>query len=389
MAAASLRLAPRPISSWDGVERRRRPRHRRELYIDAFRGVMALVMVQGHIFDALVQPALRAAEPYQFQLMFHGSTAPGFLFASGFVAGFPRSPLSLRATVRRGRRLLFVLGVGYMLHLPYLSFWKTVLEATPAEKAAMFASNALHVIAVSQLFVLGLQWVVGRRWNVAAAVVALLVLAVGPFVWASGLSARLPLPLGAYLDQDVAPSQFPIFPYAAFVLAGTVAGAVLGRQYPEVRRRRAVLGGLALMAAGTLLALALRGRVGFWGVSPGYALIRLGGLLLILRAVEWYAVREWPGTRALALIGHETLLVYVLHLLLLFGGVILVPAPLGAWHGQLGFAGAFGVLAVMVPVLLAAAWCWHRLKAVAPHAATLTLVFLGTALVWEFFTRPW
>src|SRR6185436_20610253 len=71
MAAASLRLAPRPVSTWDGVERRRRPRHRRELYIDAFRGVMALVMVQGHLFDALLRPALLADPVYQFQLMFH------------------------------------------------------------------------------------------------------------------------------------------------------------------------------------------------------------------------------------------------------------------------------------------------------------------------------
>jgi uncharacterized membrane protein len=374
--------------AWDGVERRKRPRHRRELYIDAFRGLMALVMVQGHVFDSLLQPLLRQTGPYQFQLLFHGSTAPGFLFASGFVAGFPRAPLSLKATVRRARRLLFVLGVGYMLHLPYLSFWKSALEATPAEKAALFASNALHVIAVSQLFVLGLQWLAGRRWIAAAAVTALVVLAVGPFVWASGVSAALPLPIGAYLDQKVAPSQFPVFPYSAFVLAGTAAGAALGRQHPERRHARAVWGGLGLIAAGVVLAMALKGVVGFWGVSPGYALIRLGGLLLLLRLVEAVAVREAPGARALALLGHETLLVYVLHLFLLFGGV-LGAAPLGAWHGQLGFAGAFAVLAGLVPVLLAAAWTWHRLKAVAPHAATLVLVFLGTALVWEFFTRPW
>jgi uncharacterized membrane protein len=388
MATAAVRFVPRPVSTWDGVERRKRPRHRRELYIDAFRGLMALVMVQGHLFDSLLQPALRQTVGYQFQLLFHGSTAPGFLFASGFVAGFPRSPLSWKATVRRARRLLFVLGAGYMLHLPYLSVWKTALEATPAEKAAMFACHALHVIAVSQIFVLALQWVAGRRWNVAAAVAAVLVLGAGPFVWASGVSARVPLALGAYLDQGVAPSQFPIFPYAAFVLAGTVAGALLGRQYPEVRRRRAVIGGLAFIGCGALIALALKGVVGFWGVSPGYALIRLGGLLLILRAVEWYAVREWPGTRALALLGHETLLVYVLHLFLLFGG-ILGPAPLGAGHGQLTFGGAFLALALMVPVLLGAAWAWHRVKAVAPHEATLVLVFLGTVLVWEFFTRPW
>jgi uncharacterized membrane protein len=363
-------------------------RPRRELYIDAFRGLMALVMVQGHVFDTLLSPAVLAEPLYRLQQIFHGSTAPGFLFASGFVAGLPRAPLSVKASVRRGRRLLFVLGVGYMLGLPYLSLWKTALEATPAEKATMFACNALHVIAVSQLFVLALQWIVGRRWIAAAAVTALLVLAAGPFVWASGLSARLPLFLGAYLDQDVAPSQFPVFPYSAFVLAGTVAGAALGRQDPETRRRRAVRGGLALIALGGLVALALRGVVDFWGVSPGYALIRLGGLLLLLRLVEAVAAHDVPGTRALALIGHETLLVYVLHLVMLFGGV-LGPSPMLAWHGRLGFGAASAVLAVMVPVLLAAAWAWHRVKTAAPHAATLVLVFLGTALVWEFLTRPW
>jgi len=389
MASAVPRPAPSPVPpAWDGVERRKRPRHRRELYIDAFRGLMALVMVQGHLFDALLQPALRRTWGYQLQLLFHGSTAPGFLFASGFVAGFPRSPLSAKATLRRARRLLFVLAVGYMLHLPYLSFWKTRLEATPAERAMMFAADALHVIAVSQLFVLALQWMAGRRWVAAAAAAAVAVLAAGPFVWASGVSQRVPLFLGAYLDQRVAPSHFPVFPYSAFVLAGTVAGAALGRQYPERRHRRALVAGIGLIGLGVLVALALTGVVGFWGVSPGYALIRLGGLVLLLRLVEALAVRELPGTRALALIGHETLLVYVLHLFLLFGGIF-GAAPLGRWHGQLGFAAGFAVLVSMLPVLLAAAWTWHRLKAPAPHAATLVLVFLGTALAWEFFTRPW
>src|SRR5213593_2122775 len=127
-----------------------RPPGKRELYIDAFRGLMALVMVQGHVCDALLTPAARAEPWYVFQTMFHGSTAPGFLFASGFVAGLPRAPLSLRASLRRARRLLFVLGVGYFLQLPYFSLWKTTLEATPAQKAAFLSCDALQLIAVSQ-----------------------------------------------------------------------------------------------------------------------------------------------------------------------------------------------------------------------------------------------
>jgi len=124
--------------------------HNRELYIDAFRGLMALVMVQGHVCDHLLSADARANVFYAFQTMFHGSTAPGFLFASGFVAGLPRAPLSLKASVRRARRLLFVLGVGYALHLPYFSLWKTVGVATSAQLQALYACDALQAIAVSQ-----------------------------------------------------------------------------------------------------------------------------------------------------------------------------------------------------------------------------------------------
>lgn len=347
---------------------------------------MALVMVQGHVFDTLLAPDARANVLYQLQVIVHGSTAPGFLFASGFVAGLPRAPLSLKASLRRARRLLFVLGVGYALHLPYFSFWKT-LAASPAETNAFLACNALQVIAVTQLALLALQWTSGLRWTRLAGAMGLALLAAGPWVWASGLSGRLPLALGTYLDAH-AGSFFPVFPFSAFVLAGTVAGAALGRQDLRTRRWRALVWGSGLAAGGALLAFVLSGRVDFWTISPGYALIRIGGLLLLLLGVEIAARREVPGIGPLALIGHETLLVYVLHLYFLFGG-ILRPAPLAAWAGRLGFAATAAVLILMVPVLFAAAWAWHRAKVHAPHGASLVLSFLTTAFLYQFFTSPW
>ena len=43
----------------------------------------------------------------------------------------------------------------------------------------------------------------------------------------------------------------------------------------------------------------------------------------------------------------------------------------------------------MLPVVYAAAWTWHRVKSRAPHLASATLLFLGTAFVYELLTRPW
>jgi hypothetical protein len=166
-----------------------------------------------------------------------------------------------------------------------------------------------------------------------------------------------------------------------------VAGALLGRQDPRTRRVRGLAGGFGLIAAGLLLSIPLRWVVDFWGVSPAYALIRIGALLLILLGVEALS-RRTRVVQPLALLGHETLLVYVLHLLMLYGGAVGV-SPLARYFGTLGFLQATGVLLLMLPVVLSAAWAWHRIKSRAPHAASLVLLFLGVAFVYEFVTRPW
>jgi fucose 4-O-acetylase-like acetyltransferase len=383
-AAAAQPDAQAIGSGASGVHPRER---KRELYIDAFRGLMALAMVQGHFTDTLLTRSAQAEPWYVFQQIFHGSTAPGFLFASGFVAGLPRAPLSLRASLRRARRLVFVLAVGYFLHLPYFSLWKTVGASSTAERAAFFACDALQVIAVTQLFALGLQWIFGRHWTRWAAAIAVLVIAATPLVWSSGLSARLPESLAPWVDERSG-SRFPVFPFSAFVLAGTLAGATLGRAEPRRRHRREIGWGLGLVALGAALGFLLSGRVDYWSASPAYAVVRLGALLLLLRLVEAAATAGLPGIRALALLGHETLLVYVLHLYLLFGGVF-GSSPLTVWHGRLGYGGAFGAVLAVLPPLLGAAWLWRTAKHRAPHEAQLALVFLTVTFLYEFAVRPW
>ncbi|MEE8217899.1 MAG: hypothetical protein V3S03_02930, partial [Vicinamibacteria bacterium] len=107
-----------------------------------------------------------------------------------------------------------------------------------------------------------------------------------------------------------------------------------------------------------------------------------------LLLVEGAARVGVPGVRALALLGHETLLVYVLHLYILFGGIV-ARTPLIVLHDQLGMGEAVVALVLMLPVLLAAAWLWRKAKQQAPHEARLVLVFLASWFLYEFLTRPW
>ena len=48
-----------------------------------------------------------------------------------------------------------------------------------------------------------------------------------------------------------------------------------------------------------------------------------------------------------------------------------------------------GVLLVLLPILLAAAWLWRTAKHRAPHEAQLALVFVTVAFLYEFVARPW
>ena len=244
-------------------------------------------------------PAARAARPLPAPAplpRLHRARLPVRLRLRGRPA--PRPALRLRDRSRRARRLLFVLGVGYALHLPYLSFWKTALEATPAQKAALFACDALQVIAVTQLVAAGAAMGGGpaldRRRRRAAAV---LVLAAGPFVWASGVSGA-PAPPPRRLPRHGAgavavPASSPSPPSC---WRARWPGRRWAARSRRLRRRRGLGFGLALMAAGVLLAIPLSGRVHFWGVSPAYALVRMGALLLLLLA-RWRPSRaRWPGT---------------------------------------------------------------------------------------------
>ena len=271
------------------------PRRSRELYLDAFRGLMALVMVQGHVCDLLLSEAcaerpLPAPAPLP---RLHRARVPVRLGLRGGLA--PRSPVAPgRAAprpapaVRPGRRLLAPPALLLLL--------EDRSRPRPAEKAALFACHALQVIAVTQLLVLALQLVAPRAWTWSRARSRCWSSPWAPACGRRGVSTSLPPWLAPYLDERTG-STFPFFPYAAFVLAGTVAGAVLGRQHPAERRRRTLVaaGSLLLLGAWPRLA-ALRGRVDFWKISPGYVLLRLGGLLLLLRLVEAAALRGLPGS---------------------------------------------------------------------------------------------
>jgi len=281
------------------------------------------------------------------------------------------------------------LGSATFLHLPYFSLWKTLGATSAGERALLFACDALQVIAATQLFVLFLQWIAGRQWTRWAGVIAVAVIAATPLVLVLG-GRRAPPGSPRSLarrEYGLALSRLSV---RGVVLAGTLAGATSrpGRAASAPPPRGGL--GLGLVVLGVALS---RGALG-----PGGLLGRFTGLTPSCGSAGCCSCCAWsrpatsarvPGTRALALLGHETLLVYVLHLTLLFGGVF-GDSPLTRWHARMGLPGAFGVLLLLLPATARrGVACGATAKHRAPHEAQLALVFVTVAFLYEFAVRPW
>jgi uncharacterized membrane protein len=132
-----------------------------------------------------------------------------------------------------------------------------------------------------------------------------------------------------------------LFPWAAFVFAGAVAGELVRALSTAVQERRLQFGFLACGIAGVVVALALSYRPSiypvsnFWTSSPAFFFIRLGICTMTL-PLAWaidrfhaFARRQWrrifaapdvPG-RVMSTLGRSSLFVYWIHVEMVYGGL--------------------------------------------------------------------
>lgn len=307
-------------------------------FLDLLRGVAVLIMIEGHTMRALLDPEMRATLGYDFHELFHGLPAPLFLFGAGAAFAFTIRSASPRPSAagsasrmkswRRLLRLWNVLLIAYGMQLTYFSLVHTVRNSTPQQISILLNFNVLQCIVAS---VLALQLVS----RLAASRVALiraciwLTIAIGaatPLVWAG--ANRLPLGLATIVSRQHG-SFFPLFPYAAFALAGAAwgAGFLNARERDDESgflRRTIIYGGMTVVISTLVAGLPWPELYSdFWWSSPSYLFLRIGLLALLCayaRRAELAAERmKRPGLKLLALLGRQSFYIYVAHLLVLYG----------------------------------------------------------------------
>lgn len=347
----------------------------RLLFIDMFRGLAVLVMIEGHVFNSTILPSLRSTRQFHYLDLFHGMIAPSFIFISGFAfaLGLERKwdsflrfdkPLWMQV-----RRLLFVLGLAYWLHLPVWSF-QTLLHTTRETILYFLRCDVLQLIALSLLFSL-LLCVTLRNKKLLIGTLLLLALAivfVTPFVYYVDPRRYLPVPLSDYINA-LHGALFPLFPWAAYSFAGTFFGWI----YLKVRNTEkegrlfallAISGIFFFIAAFILFYVPWQyyQYVDPARSSPRHFMMKTGFIFFTLAGLWYYEQKKKPRDSTLNKVGQESLFVYGLHLILVYGASFM-PHHLSKDVGPVfTFTPAFAVSFGLMGLMIVAALPWHWMK---------------------------
>ena len=329
----------------------------RRTYLDVLRGVAVLIMIEAHVIDSWTREADRHTRAFGKSLILGGFGAPLFLFLAGVAVA-----MSAGSKVRRGTDA----------HAAMRAVQKRGLQIFLLAFVFRFQSFVLShgatwtLLKVDILNILGLSIVAAATlWGAARTDrgrLAWFAVATAAFVWlaapvrAAAFLTGLPDSLEGYLRPIPGLTNFTLFPWTAFVMAGSFVGVLLdGARAPLADRRL----NLSLAAGGALMAfLAYRSsflppvdpRSRFWTTSASFFFIRLGLLIVGLGVAYLWEQRPTAGRRwsPLQVLGRSSLFVYWIHVEMVYG---LISLPL---HGALSLSGAWAALGVFWALILAA-----------------------------------
>jgi hypothetical protein len=364
------------------------------LFVDLARSAAVLFMVQGHTLHALLDPRFSGGVLGDGWLFLRGLTSCMFLTLSGFSFSLATDRYwdqyrsAGKRVFRRLARYALLLVLGYGMRFPSRTL-AGLSTATPEQWQMFAVVDILQLVAVTLTLLQFLTWLAGTRerlmgWSLAAAGAAVLA---APLAVHAGWVSDVPLFVRAYLTAEGG-SIFPALPWAGYVLFGASLGLWYARQSQPERdagsaKSLLYLGG-AMVAAGTLLhqlPWAPFGEVYFWTISPNLFLVKAGSVLVGLAAAIRLTARLTRLPRVLTALSRESLLVYLGHVMLLYGSVWTVglAQSLGPRFGP---AATLGWIAALLALMSLAAWTWHECKRHTAYAAAVVRVTLVAAVVY-------
>ena len=327
-------------------------------FLDWTRGLAAVIMLQGHVFNSFTRDDQRKTSVYILSDFLGGMPSAVFLFLTGVTLAFLMDSTERKGLSPARRTVAALLRAGYLFLVAFLfrlqmwifggGEWTTLLRVDILNCMG-FALCVMSIMAVFRT---------DERIRFCA-ILGLAIAAASPLVSQIDWSGVAPV-LKDYLAPDYI--SFGFFPNAAFVAFGISIGSILRVITPEqtdrVMQWAALAGGVLIMGSQYLsnLPYSLYAKSDFWLDSPFQTLIKLGVILLMLAfAFLWnkHCEARWSW---IAQLGTTSLLVYWVHIELVYG------RWLGFWHHNLPVAPTAVAAAVTIALMLAlsAARTHHR-----------------------------
>ena len=312
----------------------------RKAYLDWLRGIAVIIMVGAHVTDAWTRVEDRGRELYGHAIFIAGFATPLFLFLAGLTLTLSASSRSAAlghgaAAAAARRRALQIFALAFLFRLQaQLLGWGPLSN--------FFKVDILNVMGLAMLaaaIVWG--WSANRAVRIALFATATTVVAmVTPLVRDAAIIGALPDGVEAYLRPPAGRTTFALFPWAAFLFGGTIAGELIYVTQQSEQERRLQQGFAVAGVVLALLAYALSFRpsiyrnADFWTTSPTFFFIRLGVNLTLLPVAWWIDefhafIRrrialppDVPG-RVITTLGRSSLFVYWIHVEMAYGMISL------------------------------------------------------------------
>lgn len=383
----------------------RSTKSKRVEYIDLLRGWAVIVMIETHMMNATVTPEIKQSVLFGWLTFINGLVAPSFTFASGLAYAVTtrrkiNDYLSLgKPLLLNIRRLLFVIGIGYLLHIPKFNYYQLLHEATEGSWQLFFQADVLQCIGVSLLILQGLLLLLRteRRLYFTLATLTAIIAFIAPIVWGIDWRNYVPLPIAGYMNGIHFPNfpGFPLFPWSGFIFAG----AICGYFYLEAKARlgevsffkKLLLFAPAMMFFSWLLepvAAQTYPSYDYGLSSPSFFLLRLGIVMALCVGMFYYERWKSVSPRSVVtLVGRESLIVYSVHLLLIYGNFATFNFRTKVNH-TFGYAEGLLATVVLIGLMIALAFGWDRIRKMDPRVKQYIQWSVAAFLVLLFFFGP-
>ena len=303
----------------------------RYISADLLRGLVIIIMIEVHVFNAFLLPELRQTGWFNVLNFINGLVAPSFLFVSGFAfqvsSGSKLDEMRKlgKAFWKKIARIFQIILIGYALHVPLFSLSQIVNEATPQQLESLLAVDILQCIGFGLLFLFITRLLIKSAviYNFFLITSLVIITFISPSLWNIEFTNFFPLVIANYFNR-MHGSLFPIFPWISFLLAG----AVFAKYFVDARENN-VEKKIIKISAGLGFVLLLLGHLFLSGLSPEaiksilpnpiFYLQRLG-YIFVLFSICWWIDKKFNVKQSFVLdASRESLLVYWMHLIIIFG----------------------------------------------------------------------